>query len=716
MSTMCMPLLNGQVKVSDVQPYNLAEINGSLFFWAGSTDLWKSDGTSEGTVLVKDINAGGQSIQSPSFLFDANGTAFFWADDGVHGVELWKSDGTEGGTVLVRDIDPSSILSITPYSYLAESNGNVFFWAMDGSVYSGELWKSDGTEGGTVPVKDIYPGLPGSYPYDLIDIGGTVFFMANDGIHGNELWKSDGTQEGTVMVKDIDPAGGQFHFWDEGDNNVSFNGILFFMANDGVYGNELWKSDGTEGGTIRVKDINPGAGGSFPRGFALVNGTIFFTANDGAHGYELWKSDGTENGTVLIRDIHPGNGHSSPNYLVDANGTVFFWADDGVHGLELWKSDGTEGGTSMVKDIHPTSGSLGYFPRFDGAGVGGTLFFRADDGIHGAELWVSDGTAEGTLMAGDILPGTGTSFPSYLTNVNGTLFFRANDGTGPHLWKYSPNACEITAIDVTGLGECDPIYNTYSLDLEVAFTSPPEGGMLSVNGGLFPIGASPQAVTLEGLSAGGAPFVIQAYFITDEGCGAELTIDAPAPCNSPEEIMGALQAYVQFLIDNGVLTTSGNGMKNQLRQILNKIKDGKVEEAASQLHSFIEHVNGLLADGVLSPEEAQRLLDGAYALIAQFEAESNLMASRAVSPGLGQNYPNPFFAETVIPFFLSESGPVALMIQNLDGKVMETVASESMDAGFHQVRFQAGHLPQGVYFYTLQAGDIRMTKRMVVMR
>ena len=118
---------------------------------------------------------------------------------------------------------------------------------------------------------------------------------------------------------------------------MSVNGTLFFRADDGVNGPELWKSDGTAAGTVLVEDIRPGANGSFPFDLVNVNGTLFFTADDGVNGYELWKSDGTSAGTVLAKDINPGAGHSNPFQLLNVNGTLFFAADDGVHGAQLWK-------------------------------------------------------------------------------------------------------------------------------------------------------------------------------------------------------------------------------------------------------------------------------------------------------------------------------------------------------------------------------------------
>src|SRR5439155_1715482 len=129
---------------------------------------------------------------------------------------------------------------------------------------------------------------------------------------------------------------------------TNVNGTLYFTANEGKHGRELWKSDGTATGTVLVKDINKGQSSSYPRDLTNLNGTLFFSANDGTHGGELWKSDGTDTGTVLVKDINPGtnatNGFplgSDPEFLTNASGTLYFSADDGAHGRELWKSDGT---------------------------------------------------------------------------------------------------------------------------------------------------------------------------------------------------------------------------------------------------------------------------------------------------------------------------------------------------------------------------------------
>ncbi len=135
-----------------------------------------------------------------------------------------------------------------------------------------------------------------------MEVGGTLFFAAEDGFHPRELWNSDGTEAGTVPVMGSDPSDGA-SFPAE---LVDVGGTLFFTAIDGTHGRELWTSDGTEPGTVMVKDIHPGDRYSSPNYLTDVGGTLFFTANDGTHGGELWTSDGTEAGTVLVEDINVG--------------------------------------------------------------------------------------------------------------------------------------------------------------------------------------------------------------------------------------------------------------------------------------------------------------------------------------------------------------------------------------------------------------------------
>ncbi len=176
-----------------------------------------------------------------------NGTLYFQATDGTNGSELWKSDGTSAGTLLVRDINPG--LGDSRSRYLTNVNGTLYFRATDGSSGS-ELWKSDGTSAGTVQVRDLLPGLTGSLPSSLTNVNGRLYFAASDGTSGMELWSTDGTSAGTVRASDINPGAGNSN----PGQLLNLNGTVYFAADNGT-GSELWQvrsSITVSGNTLNV--------------------------------------------------------------------------------------------------------------------------------------------------------------------------------------------------------------------------------------------------------------------------------------------------------------------------------------------------------------------------------------------------------------------------------------------------------------------------------
>ncbi|QGJ70725.1 Hypothetical protein PBC10988_24230 [Planctomycetales bacterium 10988] len=422
----------------DASPAQLTEVSGTTYFAANDgthgVELWKSDGTSTGTQLVKDLRSGNLS-SSPKYLTNLNGTLYFSANGDNGSLSLWKSDGTSIGTELIQETKARSITNI---------DGTLFFSAPAPNpglpnLMLKQLWMSDGTEEGTVPIESI-GGDSGYYPIYLTNVNGVLFYQ---GAYTGGLWKSDGTSAGSYMVKDPYPYVGSGDFGTHVEDLRNVDGTVFFTADDGTYGRELWKSDGTSTGTVMVKEIRPGPY-SPPIYFtpparyqerenANVNGVLFFRFNDGSYGMELWKSDGTSAGTVMIKDINP-SGDSVGPFMANINGTLFFTANDGSTGVELWMSDGTSSGTRLVKDVH-TGGSDAEISWI--RNVNGTVFFNANDGTHGSELWMTDGTSSGTGLVKDLNP-TGDASPHQLTNINGTLFFAANDGSnGMELWRLS---------------------------------------------------------------------------------------------------------------------------------------------------------------------------------------------------------------------------------------------------------------------------------------
>ncbi len=423
-------------------PRDLTDVEGTLFFTAQDAthgrELWKTDGTAEGTALVKDF--GQYNYQQPRKMTRVGNALFFFNE--VSGLTLWKSDGTEAGTVLLRDLGR---LAYT-YQPRTAAVGSTFFFTAPAPGLGIELWKSDGTAEGTVLVKDLRPGSNTTGPEKLTAVGDLLFFIANDGTHGDELWKSDGTAEGTVLVKDLRPGAASSMDALSLRQLYAVGNTLFFTANNGVHGEELWKTDGTAEGTVLVEDLRPGAQTSAPADLTQVEGVLYFTADDGLHGRELWKSDGTPEGTVLVKDLLAGTRSTFPDVvwyaprsslLYGTDKGLYFAANDGVHGLEPWKSDGTASGTALLRDVLPGPADSGVERAgFVSVGPHGAVAFAASNGVNGLELWMTDGTPAGTRLVADVAEGAMSASPLFLTVSGPRLFFVADEGVhGRELWS-----------------------------------------------------------------------------------------------------------------------------------------------------------------------------------------------------------------------------------------------------------------------------------------
>jgi ELWxxDGT repeat protein len=275
---------------------------------------------------------------------------------------------------------------------------------------------------------------------------------------------------------------------------------LFFTADDGVNGQELWKSNGTAVGTVRVKDIRPGSNGSYPNALMDLNGTLLFSADDGTHGIELWKSDGTAASTVLVGDIQPGSVSSSPTSLTNVIGTLFFTADDGIHGRELWElvDDQTQPPPNLsIKDLTVVEGNSGTrsatFTVTLSAGsirpvtvqyatANGTATAGSDYQARSGTLTIPAGQTTGTItvpVIGDRLPEPNETF---VVNLSGATNATIADGQAVGTIADDEPRISITDLTKAEGKKGQTALFTFTVRLSAAYDQPVTVSFQAVNG------------------------------------------------------------------------------------------------------------------------------------------------------------------------------------------------------------------------------------------
>ena len=270
-------------------------------------------------------------------------------------------------------------------------------------------------------VKDINP-FGSSNPTSLTTIGSTIYFAANDGVHGNELWKSDGTAVGTKMVKNIRPYGkGSFPM-----NLTTVNGTLFFTANDGKHGRELWKSDGTKAGTVMVKDV----GSLYMRVPPIAVGArLFFFRDMGFDTFQLYVTDGTSTGTKGdLTDDSMTMASSRASARATLNGKLYFIPYGHDASAQLWVSNGTRSGTHRVAGS-PKADEIYFLPAH-----GQNLYFVTFSQVAevSIQLWKTDGTKLGTKPLTSV--GELGTVPDEAVKMGKQLYFGESGMLGA-LWK-----------------------------------------------------------------------------------------------------------------------------------------------------------------------------------------------------------------------------------------------------------------------------------------
>ncbi len=378
------------VNVKDIRPGTSGSFprefhpfNNDLCFSALNTtygwELWRTDGTPEGTQLAHDISSGPES-SFPAFLRDYKEELYFIAfiNEQYH---LCKTNGTD--LEIIKDLGQNKFG--IPFAVLEMvTSGSFIYFTTDAE--GEDLWISDGTETGTYPLKDFFTCN------QLTDVDGRLFFTAfEEGDNEIELWTSDGTTDGTILLDDGEPG-----FSSEPQDLISYKGKLVYSANTRYEGREIWRSNGIL--TSQIMDFYPGYHSTvYHANFCQLNDLLYFNGGYNV-GKELYSTNAMSPYPALIKDIRPGKENSFPSALIEIKNQIYFRAYTDETGMELWVTNGTPGGTTLAADILP--GEWSSSPT-DITAVGDDIYFIAETLENGRQIWkipfeliLSDFTAE----------------------------------------------------------------------------------------------------------------------------------------------------------------------------------------------------------------------------------------------------------------------------------------------------------------------------------
>jgi ELWxxDGT repeat protein len=384
-------------------------------------------GSAETVVQVADINPGERGSY-PSYLTVYRDQLYFRGNTGLNDTELWRFDGTNASRA--ADIVPGAGGS-SPAN-LAVLGERLYFDASTAAGY--RVWGFDGTNATQVPNANPPSAFFGSGSWKPVPWSGELAYPSSGRIN---LFNGERFAALTTPP------------WAQSDL-VLWNGALYYGAQDSGYGVELWRFNGTT--QTRVTDISPGVADANPEAlFAFGNG-IYFRARTTTHGSELYHHDGSA--TVRVADINGGAADSNPGGFCAYAGWIYFNADNGTNGHELWRTDGTS--TVMVADINPN-------PVYEQGGDRlsdsnprqltvwrNKLYFVANNGNEGG-LWSYDGTNVCLVGGGTANPDGALNGVTELIVFNDLLYFDANDGVhGRELWRIEANPARLLAITAEG--------------------------------------------------------------------------------------------------------------------------------------------------------------------------------------------------------------------------------------------------------------------------
>jgi ELWxxDGT repeat protein len=459
---------------------------GASFF-----TLWRSDGTRDGT---HPVSIGGQpavfedgghdcaglsEVNAGAETYLTDGCTFVEVDPVLDRVSLVVDDSGQpvaadglalaGPVVLAFDrYDLGLLYALSPHdavasvirrglpastAFAAGTSRLFFIETLDSGA---TLWTSAGTRASTRQVANV-PQSAGQ----LSVFGGEAYFVAEQDDGSQELWQSDATAAGTRVVARL----GQEQSL--GSIGLALGSrVLFFVEDRQTGAVELWTAADAPRTALALKTVcrQDCASGAFEV-LGEVGGRALFHVGNESGGLALWSSDGTAAGTVLVRSLCQSDCTGETRF-VPGGGLLYFGVAENSGGNQLWRSDGTEKGTFSLTgfaageglaDELGDAGDLGF--------LGASVFFNACDESHGCELWKSDGTPGGAVLAQNInttaIEPAG-ALPALLAQLSSGIVFSACDHDVRSLWSIPqgsdeplklaalPQAC---AIDANAAGE-----------------------------------------------------------------------------------------------------------------------------------------------------------------------------------------------------------------------------------------------------------------------
>lgn len=432
----------------------------------GRVGLWRSDGSPLTTVRIAPgivVRTGfadpSDSDPRPGPVVAGN-LAFFVGADVSQGpagpVGLYRTDGTPEGTILLRQFVDSTMINVPPRQLTAL--GSTLFFAVRSA-----LWKSDGTVDGTSLVLDLGEASFAS-PQGLTSVNGTMLFFSGDAfdpaIRG--LYRSNGTPAGTTrIVPDLSIDLGSGPTPGEGGRRPAVaGGRMFFSGRTGGIpgGGSLWTSDGTPGGTFEVASFQSGGVPVSPRGFTAVgapDATVYFLV-----GSALWRTIGSPPLAALVRDLGSGPDFASITAIAGLGPSAIFSVVGSTTGdlPGLWRSQGSAQSTARFAPgvyLDTSSNDPGSPAPKTPVEVDGRLYFTGSTDPAGAgtsrALWRTDGTLVGTVEVArfqdPLFPGG--QVPDGYVAAGRRLYFRA----GADVYLFNTQECRS---DFNGDGNIDP--------------------------------------------------------------------------------------------------------------------------------------------------------------------------------------------------------------------------------------------------------------------